>query len=265
MFFEKQYIHLQKIYKVVSYAPRKYKRYTYPGTLPSYELMYVYEGEYTLKFGKHTISVSTGDVIYLPKGLEDNSYSISVKESHSLYTIYFDTQDEMPMEPVHIAHVDPKIGDQFKKIYGTWMAEGNNYYYLTMRRIYDLFIMINDTRTKYLTSHKLSYLDAADQYITAHFCEPDFDYSKLVEASGISYSYFKKLFISKYGCPPVKYVTRLRMKRACELLDNEELSITEVAQLCGYDNLYYFSTVFKNQIGMSPKKYSTLHAKILLE
>ena len=45
------------------------------------------------------------------------------------------------------------------------------------------------------------------------------------------------------------------MRRACELLRNENLSVKEVAALLGYSDPYYFSRLFKSVIGVAPRSY----------
>ena len=91
-----------------------------------------------------------------------------------------------------------------------------------------------------------------------HYCDYKFDYEEFVSLSGLSYSYFKKLFIQKYGMPPVKYVNSLKIKRACELLATNNFTVSEIAEICGFENTYYFSTVFKNYVGVSPKNYAEI-------
>lgn len=52
------------------------------------------------------------------------------------------------------------------------------------------------------------------------------------------------------------YIRNLRMERAVALLESGSKNIGEVARLCGYTDQFYFSKVFKNHTGISPKKYS---------
>lgn len=70
--------------------------------------------------------------------------------------------------------------------------------------------------------------------------------------TGLSYTYFKKLFIDKNGVPPSKYVTFLRINRACELLISNLLKVDEIASMCGFNDVYYFSKLFKKIKGVSP-------------
>ncbi|MBQ2749957.1 MAG: helix-turn-helix transcriptional regulator [Clostridia bacterium] len=71
----------------------------------------------------------------------------------------------------------------------------------------------------------------------------------------ICYTYFKRLFAQKYGLTPSRYVAKLRLERGAELLESGQYNVTEVAALCGYDNIYYFSRCFKEAYGVPPSRY----------
>ena len=62
---------------------------------------------------------------------------------------------------------------------------------------------------------------------------------------------FKKLLGQTFS----EYVTELRIRKACELLEQSPLSIEEVAARAGYIDYYYFNKVFKKQCGITPAKY----------
>jgi len=54
---------------------------------------------------------------------------------------------------------------------------------------------------------------------------------------------------------PIKYITMLRMEKAKELLITGHYKVSEIAGMCGFENVYYFSNVFKKHEGISPKNY----------
>ncbi|MBQ2750587.1 MAG: helix-turn-helix transcriptional regulator [Clostridia bacterium] len=54
---------------------------------------------------------------------------------------------------------------------------------------------------------------------------------------------------------PSRYVAKLRLERGAELLGSGQYNVTEVAALCGYDNIYYFSRCFKEAYGVPPSLY----------
>lgn len=71
----------------------------------------------------------------------------------------------------------------------------------------------------------------------------------------INQVYCCQLFKKNLGKTFSEYVTELRIKKACELLKNKELSIEEITTKVGYVDYYYFNKVFKKQCGITPSKF----------
>lgn len=71
----------------------------------------------------------------------------------------------------------------------------------------------------------------------------------------VNASYLSSLFSKEMGMPLTDYVTMKRMDRAKYLLSLTDCSIKSVAEQCGYSDIYYFSRIFKKQIGISPKVF----------
>ncbi|MDB5052741.1 MAG: two component transcriptional regulator, AraC family [Bacilli bacterium] len=96
------------------------------------------------------------------------------------------------------------------------------------------------------------------QEITAFLQKHYFEEISLVDVSTrfhIEPSYFSKLFKAVTNENFIEYVTRLRMEKACELLNNTEQKVNEIAELTGYENQRYFSQVFKKFTGKTPSEY----------
>ena len=79
--------------------------------------------------------------------------------------------------------------------------------------------------------------------------------SEYAKRANMSLSTFIRRFRSHTGVPPQRYITRLRMTNARELMDSTTLPITDIARLVGYDNPLYFSRMFKKETGISPRGY----------
>jgi two-component system response regulator YesN len=71
----------------------------------------------------------------------------------------------------------------------------------------------------------------------------------------INQVYCCQLFKKNLGQTFSEYVTELRIKKACELLKNTELSIEEITSKVGYFDYYYFNKVFKKQCGITPARF----------
>jgi len=71
----------------------------------------------------------------------------------------------------------------------------------------------------------------------------------------LSKYHFIHLFKEKTGYSPMNYFIRLKMHKACELLENSMFKVSSVSITLGFSNPYYFSTTFKRVIGKSPQHY----------
>lgn len=86
--------------------------------------------------------------------------------------------------------------------------------------------------------------------------EQNLDLHAVLTAGGYTEDYIRALFKKRYGMPPLKFLAKLRMEHACFLMDTyRELTLSEVAEQCGYDDYVYFSKTFKLHVGMSPREY----------
>ena len=71
----------------------------------------------------------------------------------------------------------------------------------------------------------------------------------------MSRSVFYKKIKSLFGLSPVDLIRTIRIKRAVQLIDSSTHSFTEIAYMCGFNDLSYFGKCFKKQLGLSPSEY----------
>lgn len=82
---------------------------------------------------------------------------------------------------------------------------------------------------------------------------PDID--ALAAASGLSRSYFYRIFKECTGASPYQYHLQLRISRAKEMLRGSAVSIKEIAAVLQFPSVYQFSKIFKRKTGLSPSHY----------
>lgn len=73
--------------------------------------------------------------------------------------------------------------------------------------------------------------------------------------SGLSTSRLSSAFKERTGHSPLNYFNLMKIRRACEMLDNTELKLSQISLKLGIDDQYYFSRLFSKIMGMSPKAY----------
>ncbi len=91
-------------------------------------------------------------------------------------------------------------------------------------------------------------------WIDRHFLD-QVTISDLAQKTALSRAHFTELFTSLAGMPPKKYITQLRLNQAMALLDETDLSITEISVRCGFSHLAHFDRLFHDLTKMSPNKY----------
>lgn len=78
---------------------------------------------------------------------------------------------------------------------------------------------------------------------------------KLAELFHGSPYHLQRTFKRIQGMSPAAYILQIRMNKACQLLSQTELPITDIAFAVGIPNTSHFSTQFLNQTGRTPTNY----------
>ena len=96
------------------------------------------------------------------------------------------------------------------------------------------------------------------QHIHFHYTSP-LHITELAEMEHLSVSRYREIFHLAFGISPSEYLMKLRITYAQELLISTELSVTEVANACGLEDVLYFCRLFRKKVGMTPGNYRTIH------
>lgn len=77
--------------------------------------------------------------------------------------------------------------------------------------------------------------------------------AQLARSCAMSESYFRKIFLEHMGVTPVEYLNKYRIERAVHLLRaREEMSVSHVAERCGFPSIATFNRNFIRYVGQSP-------------
>lgn len=83
----------------------------------------------------------------------------------------------------------------------------------------------------------------------------DSDIGDVAAELGLSESRFRHVFKDATGYSPTRYANIRAVKKAAELLASGEYTVTEVAEELGFDNIFYFSRLFKSLTGQNPSTF----------
>ena len=95
----------------------------------------------------------------------------------------------------------------------------------------------------------------AQEYIDHYYSNPDLSLNQVATHVNLSPSHFSTVFSQETNSTFKEYLTEIRIKKAKELLRTTTLKSFEISHKIGYNDPHYFSSVFKKNTGLSPKKF----------
>ncbi len=123
---------------------------------------------------------------------------------------------------------------------------------LTIARNFDKGLMSEKKNAPF--SHSAKAISKSLAYIHNNFRQT-IELEELAKKAGITKEYFCSLFKRMTNTSLTDYINHLRIAEAKRLLLYSKLSITDICYESGFNDLSYFSRLFKAMTNMSPKKY----------
>ena len=214
------------------------------------ELICHLSGKSTILFNGKVLDVEENTLRFLPKG-KSTEYIVKKKEYGECIDIFFNTNIPISDEAFVAKFSDnSNMISLFKKIFSVWVSKNDGYYFECMSLLYRIFAQMQ--KQNYIPLNQYNTIKPAIEYIEKNFLTHKISVPYLASLCQISEDYLQKLFIKRFGIPPIKYIIQLKLNHASDLLLSEQFSVTQVAELCGYENVYYFSRQFKEHIGVTP-------------
>ena len=196
-----------------------------------------------------------GDLIYKPKGTCLNQKSLP-GGGFVRTAVGFSLRDDdaLCMVPRRSSPVNGgKMRSIFAQLVSAWAHQQPHYSVKCMQLLYEF---IYTAQGENLRAHRKlrAKLQPAIAYLEGHYTG-DLQLGDLAALCGLSPAYFRRLFREAYGESVVEYRSRLRIRRACDLLLGGCTKIAYVAQQAGYEDPAYFSRSFRHAMGVSPSQY----------
>ncbi|MBD8070596.1 response regulator transcription factor [Bacillus sp. PS06] len=104
-------------------------------------------------------------------------------------------------------------------------------------------------------AHISPIVKRARNYIREHYTNHDLTLEALAQNLQVSPVYLSRTIKQELGTSFVSFITKMRIKKAIQLLNSTDLQVYEIAEQVGYESQHYFSTAFKKTVGVSPNKF----------
>ena len=148
-----------------------------------------------------------------------------------------------------ILHTTLYLGEYFENIIRELTYQNDHYHLSVAGNIY--LILANISRKHKNNHDRLDYIISLMNNMENNNLTLE-DYAKI---SHLSKSQFIRQFKQYTGQTPINYKNRIVLEVIIWYLENTDYRISEIAETLSFDNIYYFSSMFKKQTGVSPAKY----------
>lgn len=264
------------------------QRYIY-----DYELLYVKEGIVDVYVEEKKYRGIAGDLFFFTPGLVHMIKSVGderVRQPHIHFDFYYDEYSEkldipvkMPQGcsymrknilkdnvllnvPIKMTFKDPYIIDNLiQKV----IIESANKNPLSIIRckslMFELLYLIFNNKfigkeNNIIKGNVLEIVEKANGFIQRN-CDRAINTEEVAKYVGYSTNYFVSIYKSVSEISPIAYHEKLRIEKAKNFILSTDLSMSEIADELGFDNLYSFSRYFKRLTKLSPLEYRSLNNK----
>ena len=210
-------------------------------------------GSREYSFDNKLLIQNVGEVIFLPK---DSAYDYKNATNDTVLGIVINMDGDFgDVEPRIYSLKDFYETDYFMYHFADlWKLGSNAEKYKCMSLLYDLFAYIsNIENSRYPDKKKFKTIDPAIKYLKKNIYDLSLKTENLHEFCGVSDTYFRKIFIKKFGTSPKNYIIEKRLLHAKSIIDSGDFTtVKDLAQAVGYKDPLYFGKIFKKHFGISP-------------
>ena len=229
------------------------------GGREDYYLIYILSGSITFSNKENTRVLSVGDIVIVPprhyycqeyKGDEPLNY-LWVHFTGSHVEELLQSYGILKFPQINTAHQSNHLQTRFQRLFDCFLKK-DAFLERDLGASMDKLLIeiartiINHEKPKISLSKAISYIN--NNYNT------QIKITDLARMEALSMTRFNLLFKEQTGMPPTKYIIMLRMASATELLEESDLPIKLIGEMCGYEDYNFFAKAFKKQTSLSPKE-----------
>ncbi len=235
-----------------------------PNGRVDYHILYIERGFCYLENGERSTPVGAGSIIIFRPGEPQHYHFLADDNTISHYIHFTGTGCAELLKKLGIydikvfemgrSAVYEEISSKMVREYTVKRPFWENY---TVGCLFELLTLIarkHSLRLESVSPESEQRISLALRKIYDNISDPP-TLAELAAEANLSVSRFSHLFREVVKKSPKEYMISLRIDRACELMENGQMSINEIAESIGFFDQSYFSRIFKKRIGATPMEY----------
>jgi len=227
-----------------------------------FEIYFMVNGECKYFIDNKCYEVRKNDLVIIPDGITHNVVYISESHTRKLVSCSknFIPNSVLPYLPsITYIYRNPKVTNEISEIFDKIKPE-----YFSPDRFSEkvirnyiaslFFLLARNAETRLEVKTGISYIENAVRFIQENFTS-QITLSDVAKLNSISPEHLSREFKKETGFGFNEYLNMLRLQKAEALLKTErELSVSDIAYSCGFNDSNYFSDKFKREYGYPPSK-----------
>ncbi|MFW6277368.1 MAG: helix-turn-helix domain-containing protein [Prolixibacteraceae bacterium] len=248
---------------------------------PNYQLNLVVDGKGKRVVGDHAEDYHAGDLVLIGPNIPHYwTYDERYKEKYgggSAVIVHFhkefagdDFISKPEVKPIHemleqahrgIFFNSSQVSDAVAKITELPQADPLKRLIHLINILYELsqtthkVLLAGEAYAKNELSDVVLKINRIINFIKKHFHEEDLNQSKLADMAGLSNSSFSRYFKRQTGKNYIDFLKDIRLSHAWKLLNESDLTVSQIAAKSGYLNLSNFNKHFKKKYNCTPKTF----------
>ena len=239
-----------------------------------FELIRVRRGSFLMTLNEEKVSVTQGSsLLLLPGTLHSGvptdciyecivfDIDILVTKNDSTSKLIQTLKNQEADAYYHFPSTDTTIAQVVDSIFDSTASKGEGYQAVALGGIYQLVgLIFNKSYNKSNAPasgsqyRRITQLRTVLTFFDANY-HRTLTLEEIAQCVDMSPKYFCRFFKEMTHRTPMDHLNYYRIERACQQLLTSDLSITEIAYSCGFNDLSYFIKTFKRYKGTTPKKY----------
>ena len=250
--------------------------------------IYINDGSISIRTTGRVFLLKKNDILYSPSGIPYEFFSSDEDEGSAIITsvnfdlTYDDCKDIKPRIPMKYTENSKAKKEKLINVFSSdksflaapcVFSHAKQYYYFFSKMINEYQgtneyardlcscvlkeLIINlHTFTESVNESGTSALEIVTEYISNNY-NKKLGNKLLANLVGYHPNYLGRLFKINFNCGIQQYILNIRISEAKKLIAESELTLSEISDLCGFNDYHYFSDYFKKRTGMNPSQYRT--------
>ena len=230
-----------------------------------YEMLYLISGNLELFIKDQVYSVAPGNITLIPKESIHKTRNTASEYERVIWNFTdnaIDSEMLADIEQLFSHHVyaptDTKFMNTLIKNFKSEKNSNDKYAQNISLHYLNILLahLIRNMKNYAVTDNKITNptIERLIKYTGENYCTP-ITLKDISKKFKLTPNYLSKLFYENTGLHFKEYLTSVRIRHAKDMLDNTDKSIKAIAYDCGFNDSNYFSTAFKEVVGISPASY----------